>query len=231
MNPSISYQTDNKQSNLDELTSNKLTQVPTIWQSTGAIAKNRLIVLVPPQICNEADFSKYIIKLASANNSDVLLIMVVSNYEDETTGRLRVSTISAYLSGFAVKVEIQIIWGKSWINSIEQIIQPGDAIICPTELNTKTKIIFREQLSDQLVRNLNAPVNAYSGFVIQAHTTPREILMKLLYWVGIILIVVGFFYVETTIDKSVIGWVNNFIEILLVIVEVGALYLWSSLLG
>jgi hypothetical protein len=231
MNTSISYQTEKKQSDLVELTSSKQTQAPTIWQSTGATAKNRLIVLIPPQICNEADFSKYIYKLASANNSDVLLIMVVSNYEDETIGRLRVSTISAYLSSFSLKVETQIIWGKSWINSIEQIIHPGDAIVCPTELIVKTRVVFHKPLSDHLVNKLNAPVNTYTGFVNQVHTSPWEILKKLGYWVGIILIIVGFFYIETTVDKSVLGWVNNFIEIMLIIVEVGALYLWSSLVG
>jgi hypothetical protein len=42
---------------------------------------------------------------------------------------------------------------------------------------------------------------------------------------------VGFFWIDSSIDLSITGWVNNIVLIILVIVEVFAIYFWSSILG
>jgi apolipoprotein N-acyltransferase len=104
-------------------------------------------------------------------------------------------------------------------------------VVCPKEVNTPRGIFFRESLSDQLIRNLTAHVQTFSGFTYHTQSSPWDIARKFVFWLGIISILVGFFWIDSSIDLSITGWVNNIVLIILVIVEVFAIYFWSSILG
>lgn len=231
MIPTLSLLPVNKSSNLSESSLAQSAQKAVFRTSNGNMGNNRLIVLIPPQITDEAEISKYILNLAQTRNADVFLVMLVSSYEDEAIGYLRISTITAFLLGFHFNVESKILWGRSWYKAIRQFVHLGDMVVCPKEVNTPRGIFFRESLSDQLIRNLTAPVQTFSGFTYHTQSSPWDIARKFVFWLGIISILVGFFWIDSSIDLSITGWVSNIVLIILVIVEVVAIYFWNSILG
>jgi hypothetical protein len=231
MQPSISYPSEKTKANLVDKSNELTTHKPLTAPAKPLPKKNRLIILLPPQITDEAGLSRFILGLAQTNDSDVILLMLVSKFEDESIGHIKLSTINAILLGFHFKIDTQIIWGKSWINAIKQFISSGDVIVCPKDLKTSMGLFLQVPLSNQLIRQLTNPVQTYSGFIRYEHFSPWNLIRTIVYWLGIFLIMGCFFWIESKTGFSQLGGVGTFDLILLVIVEIGALYFWSSFLG
>ncbi len=196
--------------------------------SSGSIERKRLVVLLSTQINNDVEFCKYIIDLAGTRNSDVFLLMLVSSDEDESAAHVKIASISSLLQGFNFKIESEIVHDKSWIKSIERYIRMDDVIVCPCDLNSYNLLNLNERLSNQLVRRLAIPVQTYSGFIEQSHSLLWNMIRKFGFWLGFILIAIGFFWIESSVSLFASGWVRTSIEILLVLIEIKAVYYWFS---
>lgn len=231
MLPSISYPTEKSQVSFHGNESVGTIQVQKLTKKLETVEKKRLIFLVPPSLTDEVEFGRYILDEAQQNDADVVLLMLVSNYEDESHGHLKVSTINALLTGFHFYVDTMIVWGKSWEKAIKQILEPRDVIICPADMKIRTHLIQMKPISDELVRILNNPVKTYSGFTTDNHFKGLNFLKKVAFWLGILAIISGFFWIEATGSQLATGWVSQFIEIILVFIEIGAIYFWCSILG
>jgi hypothetical protein len=55
--------------------------------------------------------------------------------------------------------------------------------------------------------------------------------LKIGYWAVILAIVAGFFVLESDASQVAQGWVGQVIVVVLMIFELGALYLWTSITG
>jgi hypothetical protein len=222
---------DNIASNLDEEIVISSNQRSKSRENTLPPDPKRMVVLLPSQITDEAKISRYIFNLASKSNSDVILISLVSNYEDENSEKMRLATINALVSNPHFNVEYRVIWGKAWIKAVKEVILPGDLILCPKELTIPFKLFWQEQLSILILKSIDVPLLTYSGFYNSIRISPLVLFKKMIYWVGLLVVLVGFFWIESEIEISLTGWQNNFILILIVFAEIGAIYFWSSIAG
>jgi hypothetical protein len=191
----------------------------------------RMVVLIPSQITDEAKISRYLFNLAAKSNSDVILLTLVSNYEEEYSEKMRLATINALVSNPHFNVEHQIIWGNSWIKAVKEVIRPGDLILCPKELTIPVKLFWQEPLSIRILKSINVPLLTYSGFFDLTRISPLVLFKKAIYWVGLLVVLVGFFWIESEVDISRAGWQSNFVLFIIVLAEIAAIYFWSSIAG
>jgi hypothetical protein len=191
----------------------------------------RLVVLIPSQITDEGKISRYLFNLAAKSNSDVILLALVTNYEEENSKKMRLATINALISNPHFNVEYQIVWGNSWIKAVKEILRPGDLILCPKELSISVNLFWQEPLSTQLLKYINIPLLTYSGFFDSIRKSNLALFKKAIYWVGLLFVLISFFWIESEIDISRASWQNNLFLFIIVLAEIGAIYFWSEIAG
>jgi hypothetical protein len=194
-------------------------------------ALKRLIVLLPSRFVDEERISRYIYNESLKDYTDVILLTLVSNYEEEYSAKLRMTTISALIRSPQFKVESQIIWGKSWIHAIKGLIYPDSIILCPKEFMVSYNLFWQEPLSSQLSRSFNIPIQNYAGFYPNLKQPSIVIIKKVVYWIGLLIVLASFFWIESDIDITVSGWQNSLLLVMIVLAEIGAIYFWSSIAG
>jgi len=125
--------------------------------------------------------------------SDVLLLMLASNYEDEANGHLRLFTITSLLTGFGFSLKSQMVYSKSWENAIRSIVTDKDTVACPKDVIVPTQIFSKESLPIHLKKKLPVNLIEYSGFVNKEKAPAKNTLRMLSFWLGVIVILASFF--------------------------------------
>jgi len=54
---------------------------------------------------------------------------------------------------------------------------------------------------------------------------------RLPFWVGMVIILASFFFLEVDVNRSITDWTGQVILIGLILVEIGLLYWWTSITG
>ena len=194
-------------------------------------AGSRLLVVVPDQDLDVVDFSRAVRKLAKPNVSDILLVTIVHSEDDEMDSRRRLATMAALLRDFDYKIETLVQWSRSWIKTLESLVRPEDMIFCPPEMNVRTGLRSYEPLLEAIKRRLNANVQPISGFYRKDPAGALRFLLSIGYWVVILGIIIGFFMLESDVAKSTANSAGQIIMAVLVVAEIGAIYLWSMIIG
>jgi hypothetical protein len=194
-------------------------------------AGTRLLVVVPDQDLDVVAFSRSVRSLANPNVSDILLLTIVHSEDSEMDSRRRLATIAALLRDFEYDVEGLVKWSRSWIKSLESLIKSDDTIFCPPEMNIRTGLRSHEPLAEAIKQRLQVNVRPIPGFYTNDHAGVVRFLMSIGYWVVILGIVAGFFVLESDVATGVTNTANQIIMALLVVAEIGVIYLWSMITG
>jgi hypothetical protein len=231
MNSLISYPVDNTKPVLPEKPKANTVGKESLLENSSLLQKKRLLVLISPYVCNETEFSRYVLNMAEHRYSDVLLLMLANSYEDESNGHLRLFTITSLLRGYGFSVASETMWGKSWVSEIEKVIGQSDTIVCPEEVLVPYKIIKKEPLPDQIKRKFSSPMIVYQGFINKENTTLSNIAKSIAFWMGIALLIAGFYLIESLVVSKISGWENTFFLIVLAVAQIAIGYLWFLFLG
>lgn len=197
----------------------------------------RLVILIPLQDCDDIRLVRRIRALASEKMADfpgpadILLLTLVNDPESELTARRHLATLAALAREPAYKLATGVDWGRSWIKIIHRNARPGDWLVCPAELTVTTGIGRHEILADILRRSPANPVEVYNGFFHTNSTGWALPLRKAVFWLAILGIFALFFWAEIAIDRTTQGWAHLTLTLLAIVVEVGSIYLFTSLIG
>jgi len=197
----------------------------------GSRAARRLVVLVPDQDVDVIRFSRAIRGVMDPETTHVLLVTAVNSVEAELAARRRLATISSQVSDFYLYVEVRIVWNRSWIAAAQEVADEGDRIACPPEMTVRVSLRKRQALDAAIARRLGLPVIPLPGFFKSNHPGFSHALLQIGYWVVILAIVAGFFVLESDASQAAQGWIGQVTVIVLMIFELGALYLWTSITG
>jgi hypothetical protein len=196
------------------------------------LSVKRLIVVVPHEDVDEAQFSRQIWNLASNYRLDIVLISMVSNTNDSMTASRRLTTIAAMTRDSHFKVEKQIVFASSWDKVLHKYWQQMDMILCPAEITISNLLGRTILLSQVLSDRLKAPVYTFSGLYKPVQRRQMPLWMgKLPFWIGFFLIVSICFYFEADVDQLTRGWVGQVLLIMVVIIEIGLIYFWNLIAG
>ena len=197
----------------------------------GRRSAHRLVVLVPNQDVDVIRFSRAIRSVAVPEISDVLLVTAVKSVEAELASRRRLTTIASQVRDFDFKVEVRIVWNGSWIAATREVVAEGDHIACPPEMTVRAGLRKRQPLDAAIARRLNLPVVPLPGFFQNGRPGLTHALLQIGYWAVIAAIVAGFFVLESDASQAALGWIGQVIVIVLMVFELGAIYLWTAITG
>jgi hypothetical protein len=194
-------------------------------------AVKRLVVLVPNQDIDVAPFSRRIWTLAFPDRLDILLITLPTDSDYLLTAERRLATIAAILRDPRLHIETRVFSSRSWLKIARQVWQPGDLLVCPAEQDISTGIGKHSSLGLALASALKAPVYRLKGFYAKPPAGIPNWVKAIPYWVVLFATIAGFFKFEAVVDASVKGWIGRVLLLGIVAVEIGLIYLWTSLIG
>ena len=183
----------------------------------------RLIVLIPPD-SDAANVTRRICKLAVDTNSDVQLLGVCRDINQELALRRDLVTVSALIRDAKIFVEIKVEVGTNWLEAVKRNHHDGDALVCVAEQSIGVR---RRPLSEILQSTFKAPIYILS----QAKATQAQpnLLSQLIIWPGFLGIITGFFILQVKVAQLPKDWSQTLLFILLLIPEIGLLWVWNSI--
>ena len=192
---------------------------------------HRLVVLLPDLEADEARLSRHIYALARDHELKVLLVSLVDDPGNEYRALRRMTSLAAIIRDIWVHVETQVLFGHNWTKAIKPILLPDDLIICSEGQTTPYRLVQRKSLALTLSTAMHRPVHIIPNY-FEAETSLWPAWIKRIpYWIGVIVILVGFFYIESDVSHSIQDWVGQVTLLLMVLVEAGLIYGWTMVAG
>jgi hypothetical protein len=183
----------------------------------------RLIVLIPPD-SDATNVTRRICKLATDTNSDILLLGMCKDINQELALRRDLVTVSALIRDAKIFVEIKVEVGTNWLDAVRRNYQEGDALVCIAEQQIG---IRRRPLSQILQSTLKAPLYILSE--AKATQAQSNVISQLMIWPGFLGIITGFFVLQVKVAQLPKDWLQTLFFILLLIPEFGLLWVWNSI--
>jgi len=213
--------------------------MPVYWTSEKQLPNDgghrnsgrRLVVLVPDQDLDAINFCRAIRSLAVPGFLDVYLVTVVHNEESELASRRRLATMATLVRDFDYQVETQVVWNRSWIGALRDLTRSDDVLLYPPEMTVRKGLRSLEPLGDAINRQLGLTARPMPGFYQKSRPEIKRFLQMIGYWVVILGILAGFFVLESDVTTVDTGWIAKLLLILLMVAEVGTIYLWTVLTG
>lgn len=186
----------------------------------------RLIILIPDVDSITAELAHEIWKLASPSGLDVLFFGICSNIREEPYLRRELVTMAAAIQDSRISVDIRIELGNDWIEIVRTILRSGDTLVC---LSGQQEGLQHGSLSQVFNSNLGAPVYILSGLHSLTKSSRSDFFSQLVSWVGSIVIILGFFWIQVKIEQMPKDWAHTTLIYLSIFIEIGLIWLWNSL--
>ena len=191
--------------------------------------KKRLIVLLPESLAGRTDLAHQINWMASLQSFDVLYLPMVEEDSNPLDMSRRMATMVAATIGEPMHGSSRAIARKGWLDSLREIYQPGDMLVCMAEQSVKTGFVHAISIQDYLQDVLQIPCRTVSGYYHPEHDRARQFLLKMVFWLVALAILIGFTIVEINIDQSLHGFMRISLLILVVGLELGILMLLARI--
>jgi hypothetical protein len=190
----------------------------------------RLIVLVPDRDVDETELARKIWTLLNRRRVSVLFLSLVTDRNYGPSAQRRLVTLAALTQDKFYTIETRVIFGSSWIKSLEGVVQPGDLIVCHDSQVAKPLFHKSIPLADLCISDLHTSIYVLSGLYLETVTPrPARFLRQVVFWGILVGIVGGFFVFEADIQQLTTGWVGRLLLILVFIVEILLIWMWNFL--
>jgi hypothetical protein len=184
----------------------------------------RLLVLLPGGPFEDSALSCTLERLANSEDRTVVFLGLAATQEDEARLRRRVAGIT-HVEGRRRNPQVRVARGMSWSAAIDAVRQDGDVIFFPYRDVSDVR-----QASAFPARDSSAHASAH--FPREALPALKEslkgLVALLLDWASPLLIVIGFFFIQVSIDRALSGPGHDALIMLSVLVEIAALWRWEQ---
>lgn len=187
----------------------------------------RLIVLVPSLEVDLTAVTRRVWELANATGSHVQFLGLYDNPEQESSLRRQLVTMSAMVRDGKVSAEVDVIFGKDWVDAVKTRFRSDDTVMCFAEQRVGSSA---RPLSQVLQSELNVQLYILSGLYPRNNTQlnwPSEIAA----WMGSIAIIFGFFLLQVKVNHLTQDWMHVLLLLLSIPAEITIIWGWNSLLG
>jgi hypothetical protein len=185
----------------------------------------RLVVLVPNVDMDDIQIARQVWEMASSARLAVILLSICADDSDELQLERKLTTLAALIRDPHVKVETHIEYSQNWRRGVKSILDDGDVILCHAEQN----VGLRHKPLVSVLDVLPVPVWTLSGFYPSNVISHPRWLAELVFWLGAVAIVAGFFYLQIQINILPTGWVKSVVLALSVLAEFGSILALNTL--
>jgi len=183
----------------------------------------QLIVLIPPE-SDCTGLTRRICRLASETNSDIQLLGLCRDPNQEMALRRELVTVAALIRDAKVFVDMKLEVGTDWLDMVTRNYQYGDMLVCIADQPIG---IRRKPLSQILESTLKAPIYILSA--TQSSQSQSDLVSQLITWSGFLGIMIVFFILQIKITQLPDDWFQTLLSILVLIPQLGLILLWNSL--
>jgi hypothetical protein len=192
--------------------------------------RSRLLVVVPDHELDEARYAKKARSLADYYQLDIVFLGKLSEINDESYLRRRMITLAGISTTDVISSNFIISYQKRWKSIITKEYKPGDFVLIQKDLLEIHGLFHRFNVSEEIskkfglntiINNEFIPANPESGIV--------KAILPIIYWIGIMAILVISFVVESSIGQHTFGWIRTLAEISIVGIEIFSLWIWNSI--
>jgi len=104
-------------------------------------------------------------------------------------------------------------------------------IICSEGQTTSYHLVQRKPLALALSATLHRPVHTIPYYFEAEPSLWPAWVKRLPYWIGVAVILVGFFFIETDVSHAIRDWVGQLTLLLMVLVEAVIIFGWTLVAG
>ncbi len=203
-------------------------QVDLYTESTATPEFSRLVVLVPDRDVDETAFARKIWALVGRRRTSILFVSLVTNSKYGPRAQRRLITLAAVTQDRFYDIRTRIFFGRSWIKGLEEIVRPGDLIVCHSSQRSRSYFGEDTALADLVISRIKVPVCILTG-LYQDVASPRssQFVRQVIFWGVLIGIMAVFFVFEADIDHLTSGWMNKVLFLLVFGVEISLIWMWN----
>jgi hypothetical protein len=188
---------------------------------------HRFIVLVPGFEIDLAAVTSRVWELANASEANILFLGLYSDPEREMSLRRELVTMSAMARDAKVSAEVDVTFEKNWTAAIKSHLRAGDTVVCFAEQRIGSP---QMPLSQAVQSSFNVPLYILSGLSPRSDSQPGWP-SQVAAWVGSIVIIFVFSIIQVKIDQVVKDGSHILFLILSTPAELGAIWIWNSIVG
>jgi hypothetical protein len=165
----------------------------------------RLVVLVPPTIKDETLLAAKLYAAAEARRVNVLFLGLATRPEDEPGLRRRLALLAACTrDNHAVRADYRLAVGEDWLGWLKLAWQPGDLVLCHAEQQLGWGR-GAPALAHVLADKVGLTVVELAGYCEAEADPAAQSLHNVFFWLGTVLIIAGFFWLQATIQHDASG--------------------------
>ena len=184
----------------------------------------RLIVLVPSLKADLTALTRRVWELANATGAHIQFLGLYTDPAQELSLRRELVTMSAMVNDGWVSAEVDVIFGKDWVDVVKTRCQAGDMVVCFAEQRVG---LSHKLLSQILQSELNVPLYILSDLYPQ-NDSRSNWPSQMAAWTGSIAIILSLFVFQAKINHLAKDWAH--IALLLSIpFEIWLIWVWNSL--
>lgn len=189
---------------------------------------SRLIVLVPEFEADPAIVARKIRDVAKAVESRVQLIGLSKDAMHEPGVRRRLVTLAAMVEDSALFVESKVEIGNNWLDALLPHWRHGDVIVC---FGDRQSGRADKPLHQILQSRLDATIYVLTGVQLQQRRSRPGWFSNALTWIGSIVILLGFFWLQSRLVRAQSDWVQTALLYVSLAAEAGSIWFWNNLFG
>lgn len=194
--------------------------------NSPAGAAGRMLVVVP-DVAEAAPLAGRIHQVAHARRQDVLIIGVTSQYLSEAELRRKLTLLAAFLQEAGTKTQVRVERGLDWIPSFASTLGENDLLACCVDESLPAA---GDRWIDLLANRSRRSVHAFMD-LSGPHLPKRDLPARLAPWLGSIVIILGFFWLQVQLSQRGEGDAYSGWLMMSVPVEIGLVWLLNALLG
>jgi hypothetical protein len=166
--------------------------------------------------------------MATRDRQEVLYIALVDREEKVLSVTRSMATIKAITANNWLVVHSMIVPANIWLKSLLDVYTPGDTIVCHAGQVVKAGQ-FRTKPLDEYLRSVHsASVICLEGFYHPQKVTINRWLAGLIFWVGLLVILFVFGFLEFQVDLAVAGFLRTLLLLVIVFIEFGLVWAWNN---
>jgi hypothetical protein len=190
----------------------------------------RLIAIMPEGVTGRIDLARRIHWMAVKGGFDVLYLELVDQPEDMLARSRSMVTLRAMISDPGSSTDWELIESRRWFTRLNELVQPGDAILCHAEQTVKVGAFKTVPLSDLLQEKLHTSVRTVSGYYQPQVVQIRQWGHSLIFWIGVLVILAGFAFLDIRLHLTLQGIERKVLLILAMLLEVAAVWTWNRIM-
>ncbi len=192
----------------------------------AARSPERLVVLVPEQIENLAEFAHQVYAQALMQGREVVYMGLSGRGAADLTAARMLTTLTALTQGSLVQASLAQARTDCWSDALRQVAQPGDLVICPDEKMISTGSL---QPCGALEAELDITVRSVPGIYTAGTAQAVSWMRNIFCWITALAILVGFSFLEFRLAGMINGTLKKVVLAALVLLELVVFNQWDKL--